>query len=92
MLLNVLKRALFLFLVLIGISTAAIGGIIWYHIRIANPCSASDLLNSEPITCVYRVQHIVDWPTTLSTLAIGFVICLLASWLSYKFGRASNED
>jgi hypothetical protein len=91
MLLKILKRALLLFLGLVAISAAAIGGLVWYHVRIANPCPADGLLNGEPVTCFYRVQPTGDWVSAFGAFAIGFVICLLISWLSFKRGRSSSE-
>ena len=91
MLLKVLKRALVLFLALAGITGAAIGAIVWYHIRIANPCPADGLLNGEPVTCFYRVQPTGDWFSAIGALAIGFAVCLAISWLSVRLGRPSSE-
>ncbi|HUH91163.1 MAG TPA: hypothetical protein VLZ76_10985 [Lysobacter sp.] len=69
MLLKVLKRALVLFLTLIGVSTAVIGALLRHHIRLANPCPTNDPFNSEPVTCFYQVQSIGDW---LSALLFAF--------------------
>jgi disulfide bond formation protein DsbB len=90
MLLKVLKRTLMLFLALSGILGAAIGALVWYHIRIAKPCPTDDLLNGEPVTCFYRFQPTGDWFSALGALAIGFVICLLVSWLSFKLDRPTK--
>jgi hypothetical protein len=91
MLLKVLKRTLVLFLALTGISAAAIGVLVWYHVRIANSCPSDGLLSGEPVTCFYRVQPTGDWLSAFGVLAIGFAICLLASWLSFKLGGPYSE-
>jgi hypothetical protein len=87
--LKVLKRALVLFLALTGGSAAAISALVWYHTRIANPCPTDALHNGEPITCFYKIQPTSDWLSALGALAIGFVVCLLVSWLSLKPGKPS---
>jgi len=89
--LKVLKRALALFLVLIGISVAAIGALLWHHLRLVDPCVANDQLNGSTATCFYRVQPTGDWQLALVVLAVGLTICLLISWLSFKLGRPSGE-
>ena len=90
MLFKVLKRTLMLFLALLGILGAATGALVWYHVRIANPCPTDGLLNGEPVTCFYQIQPTGDWFSALGALAIGFVICLSASWLSFKLGRPTK--
>ena len=89
--LKVLKRALVFFLALIGLSVAAIGALLWHHLRLANPCPASDSLTGDAATCFYRVQPTGDWQAALIVLAAGFAICFLISWLSFKLGRPSGE-
>jgi hypothetical protein len=91
MLLKILKRAFVLFLVLVGITGAAIGALVWYHVRIANPCPADGLLNGEPTTCFYRVQPTGDWISAIVALAIAFAVCLAISWLSVRLGRPSRK-
>jgi hypothetical protein len=90
MLLKILKRTLVLFLALAGISAAAIGALVWYHLRIANPCP-DGLLNGEPVTCFYRVQPTGEWLSLIVLIVGGFAVCLLVSWLSLKLGRSSGE-
>jgi hypothetical protein len=91
MLLKLLKRALILFVTLVGIMAAAIGALVWYHLQIANPCPTDGLLNGEPVTCFYRVQPTGDWFSVIGALAIGFAVCLAISWLSVRLGRPSSE-
>ena len=91
MLLKVIKRALAFYLTLIGVSVAAIGALLWYHLRLANPCPVSAPLSGDPATCFYRIQPTGDWQSAFVVLVGGLAVCLLISWLSFKFGRPSGE-
>jgi hypothetical protein len=91
MLLKVLKRTLILFLALAGLLAAAIGALVWYHVRIANPCPSDGLLNGEPVTCFYRLQPTGNWLSLVVFIVAGLAVCLLVSWLSLKLGRRSGE-
>ena len=83
---QIIKRAALLFLIPLCAVAASIGAVLWYHIRIANPCSADDMLNGEPATCYYRVQPtgLGDWPWILAMLLVYSAVCVLVSWLSLR--------
>lgn len=87
MALKVLRRALLLFVALISLAAAAVGAIAWHHMRIVGPCPPDGLPNGQPVTCFYRVQALGDWWYAMGAIAVGFVACLLVSWLSFKRRR-----
>ena len=91
MLFNTIKRTLVLFATLLGISAAAMGAILWHHTRLASPCATNNPLNGEPVTCSYLIQPAGDMLSAVVILVVGFAICLLISWLSFKSGRPSDE-
>lgn len=89
---RIMKRAAILFLTSASIVSAAVGLLLWYHLRLANPCHADGRLHGEPVACYYHVYFfgLDDWPWVLAAALIYFACCIFVAWLSLKRGLSSR--